>query len=280
MVSDVQAMHSDTPDSVIATTAISEPVAQTSATEASEEKRRRRKFRNEEVAMAHRFRNLGTIGEAIQYDSLAPEMKLVALGRSMRLVQFELLEPEYNLDTGSLVKVTVDKDKWEEYEDDLKLVEPAPVVVRERRQRNPILLDNKYKIIIVAQSNPRREGTHAFYNWMHCYREGMSLPEYLHPLDYSDHPYPRELVVTSQRTGHKSFFDGPKMIFLTQDMKAGHIKVCDSSVASDHPKHWLTQDDLFGIEEEDEDEENGNPPIPESQSRDRETVGQAAETVL
>jgi hypothetical protein len=269
-MSDVQTLHSDSPNSAVTTNATTELATETAASE--EAKRRRRKFRSEEILMAHRFLDLAPIGEAIQYETLAPEMKLVALGRSMRLVQFELLEPDYNLATGALISVTVDKDKWDEYEDDLKKPEPIAPVARERRQRNPILLDNKYKLVIVSKINPRREGTHAYLNWQYCYREGMSLPEYLHPLDYSNTPYPRELIVTSFRTGQKSYFDGPKMIFLIQDMKANHIKVCDSSVATDHPKHWLTPFDLYSIEEEDEDEENEN-------AADSATVSQGPETL-
>ena len=229
-----------------ATPAMEEPTAASGTSEAeSAETRKRRRFRPDEIAIANKFIALAEPGTPIEFNTLETELKRAVLpNRQTRLVDRGLLEVDYDEDTGFLKTVCVMPDMLKEYEWDLKPPVVSPFVTksgqpRQRRPRN-ILADAKYKIMMLSDDNPKRKGSHAFYNWEHCYHNGQSIPDYLSQMNY-----PRSIV-----TNKGTYFNGPSTLYLEQDLKNGSIGIYDLTLpfkledGSKNEAIWLKPEDL------------------------------------
>jgi hypothetical protein len=233
----------------------------------TETERKRRRLRPNEVAMLKQYLAFADPGIAIAFNDLPDiNMKRALFPSSqLRLVEKELLKPVYNENTGLLETVTIDEDMLKAYQWDLKAPEPR-VTTRQRDPDEPklrrprgLLNNDKYKIFKKAETNPRREETHAWYNWEHCYINGLTIPQYLSRLDY-----PREIIVHGKFGD--SWFNGPETLYLYQDFKAGSLGIYDSSKEESDPDYWLKpdaieKDDIESPESEDANNENGDSPV-------------------
>ena len=269
-MSDVQTMQrtqDNTESRMASTPSDSENVSETEPTESA---RRRRRFRPDEVRIANKFVSLAEPGTPIEFSALETELKRSVLpNRQTRLVDRGILEVDYDEETGLLKTVTVNPEMLEEYKWDLTQAETrvsARVTLKgEPRQRKPrnMLADPKYKISIIADMNPKRPGSHAWFNWEHCYHDGQSVPDYLSQMNY-----PRMLI-----TQKGTYFNGPSTLFIEQDLKAGAIGIYDSMMPREIPDEttggmiknlaiWVKFEDLSRImvddpEPDDEELENG-----------------------
>ena len=227
--------------------------------------RKRRRFRPDEIKLANKFVALAEPGTPIEFSELETELKRAVLpNRQTRLVDRGILEVDYDEETGLLKTVTVNTEMLKEYEWDLiPIKEPkasARVTLKgEPRQRKPrnMLADSKYKISILAETNPKRPGSHSWFNWENCYHDGQSVPDYLSQMNY-----PR-MLITSKGT----YFNGPSTLFIEQDLKAGHIGIYDSTmpttitdettgVETKNPAIWVKFEDLNRIMSEDTDSDD------------------------
>jgi len=233
---------------------------------AEETTRKRRRFRPDEIRLANKFVSLAEPGTPIEFSELETELKRAVLpNRQTRLVDRGILEVDYDEETGLLRTVTVNTEMLKEYEWDLIPIKEPKVSARvtlkgEPRQRKPrnMLADPKYKISMLAEKNPKRPGSHSWFNWENCYHDGESVPDYLSQMNY-----PR-MLITSKGT----YFNGPSTLFIEQDLKAGHIGIYDSTMpttlddGSKNPAIWVKFEDLSRImvddpEPDDDDPENG-----------------------
>ena len=246
-------------------------------TKESETERKRRRLRPAEVAMLKQYMNFADAGIPIAFGDLPNvEMKRALFPSSqLRLVEKELLKPVYNEETGLLESVTIDEDMIQAYQWDLKAPEPKVVRVArdpdEPRQRRPrgLLNNDNYHMKKLRDTNPRREASHAWYNWEHCYLDGMTIPEYLGRLDY-----PRTIVVHSKFGD--AWFNGPATIYLIQDFKSGYVGIYDTSKEESDPNYWLKAD---AFEKEDMDsEDNGESGEVSNETTDSHVVSETEPT--
>ena len=92
------------------------------------------------------------------------------------------------------------------------------------------------KMKMLKDKNPKREGTHAYYNWNHCYKDGISISDYLARMDY-----PRDIIVKT-KSGEESWFNGPAMIYVNSDFRAKLLGIYDSTKQPEDPEYWLKAD--------------------------------------
>lgn len=278
-MSDLQAVPGnpqDSPGSIAEATSSDTPTNG----EAKRQRRRRGYFRPEEVEVALAISNLAPVGDQIAYNDLPTlEMKLASLftAKKYRLVERGLLEPDIDIESGKVVSVRIVPEKWEEYADEMVIPEVKPVKatligdVVLRKPRN-ILSDSKFKIKKLKTENPRRLHSHGWHNWEQCYIhfDDASVVDYLNFMKYDRH-----IEVTSQRG--KAYFNGPSLLLLMQDLKAGNIGIYDSTLESNAPGYWLTADDIesrvTSSEEDEDSESSGNP---EAGSQGGQTVTPAS----
>jgi hypothetical protein len=208
-------------------------------------KRRKRKFRPDEIALAHQFKELAEPGTKIPFSSLTIDMKRSVLPqRNVRLVDRGLVDVDYDEETGTIESVSINPEIWRAFADDLvPVVVPSPVYERRRRAKFPAT-DEKYKLVKLVSANPRREGSHAWYNWEECYRDGFTVPQYLGFMDYN------RMIITSNGT----YFNGPAILFLNQDIKSGYVGVYDSTLPLNddgtiNQEAFLKPEDLDAIED-------------------------------
>jgi hypothetical protein len=254
-----------------------EPATETDSSE-NETARKRRRFRPDEIALAHRFIAMAEPGTAIPFPKLERDMKQAVLpNKRTRLMDRGILEVEYNEDDGLITSVTVNPEILKDYEWDLTppvaVTKPSvtkdPGEARQRKPRNK-LADSKYKIRKMFDTNPRRVGSHGFYNWEHCYHNGQSIPEYLSQMDY-----PRSII-----TSNGTYFNGPSTLFLEQDMRSKYIGIYDSTLpqtnedGTANPEIWLTLDDLDRMPDAPESEQEES-----AESSESATTQQGAESV-
>lgn len=261
MTDDVQTLQRS-PDDSGTDLAAHEAESTTEPMEETSQARRRKRFRPDEIALANKFKNLAPIGEPIEFSSLDMELKRAVLpNRRARLIDRGVLEVDYDEETGLLKTVSINAEMFAEYEWDLTPIPEAKLTKltalgepRKRRPRN-LLADTKYRISLIAESNPKKPGTHSYFNWQECYHDGQSIPDYLSQMDY-----PR-MIITSKGT----YFNGPSTLFIEQDLKAGHIGIYDSTLpttledGSANPAIWIKFEDLNRIMDEapdDTDEES------------------------
>ena len=232
---------------------MSETMENTETTEATTEERKRRRLRPNEVAMLKRYLAYAVPGETIAFSDLPDiDMKRALFPSSqLRLVEKELLKPTYNEDTGLLETVTIDEDMLKAYEWDLKAPEPKTVVkqrdpdeVRTRRVRGSLNNDNYRIQKLVIDKNPKRDGTHGWYNWNLCYWDGQSIPQYLSYLDYDRN------IKVSGKYG-VTWFNGPDTLYLYSDFKNGYIGIYDATKDKDDPEYWLKPETVFSKDEMD-----------------------------
>ena len=227
----------------------------------NEDVRKRRRLRSGEVTMLKQYLEHYSPGEVVSFNSLPNvEMKRALFPSSqLRLVEKELLKPSYNEDTGLLESVMIDPDQLKNYDWDLKAPEPKTIVRMQRspdepRMRRPrgILNNDKFRIRKLVDKNPRREGTHGWYNWEHCYLDGLTIPEYLSRMDY-----PRDIIVKGKFGD--GWFNGPATIYLYQDIKEGSVGIYNSDLAEDDPQFWIRSTAIVeeDIESEEATTENG-----------------------
>lgn len=225
---------------------MSESVETTETSESvngAESERKRRRLRPNEVAMLRKYIAVTTPGEVIQFNDIPDiEMKRALFPSSqLRLVEKELLETTYDETTGMLLSVSVNPDMLDEYDWDIKAPEPKVVQrtrttsdePKMRRVRGALNNDN-YRIKKLKDTNPKRQGTHGWYNW-DCYKDGMSIPEYLGFLDYD------RTIKVHGKFG-TAWFNGPDTLYLYQDFKAENIGIYDSSKSEDDADYWIKPD--------------------------------------
>jgi hypothetical protein len=82
----------------------------------------RRRLNRKEIATIRRFQKLADIGEAIDYQTLEPELKRVALNipRDIRLVEKGILQRELDEDSGFILTVSLDADLIDELRDEIQ----------------------------------------------------------------------------------------------------------------------------------------------------------------
>lgn len=225
-----------------------ETVEETVTLSEGEPERKRRRFRPEEILLAKRFEALAEPGTLIPFASLETELKRAVLpNRQNRLVDRGLVEVDYDEDTGFLKAVRIVPEMLEVYKWDLtlpvaKVISGRTTLTGEVRQRRPrnLLADSKYQIkLATVEGNPKRPGSHAWFNWQECYRDGMSIPAYL------SQDYNRML-----KTSRGAWFNGPASIYLEHDLKAGLIGIYDSTLATDDPAFWVKPEDLTRLANE------------------------------
>jgi len=233
----------------------------------SETTRKRRRFRPDEIALAHRFIDKTKPGTPIAFTDLDKEMKQAVLpNKRTRLMDRGILEVEYDEENGLIKTVTVNPDILKDYEWDLTqpiaVTKPSvtkdPSDIRQRKPRN-LLADPKYKIRKLTETNPRRAGSHGWYNWEYCYHDGQSVPEYLSQLGAPRNPngYSRDIL-----TSNGTYFNGPSTLFLEQDLRSKYIGIYDSSQSfknddgSDNESIWLEWADLERLPESEESSES------------------------
>jgi hypothetical protein len=285
-MSDVQTMHGNPPDSEsdpasqdAAGMDNNEPATENDNTE-TETTRKRRRFRPDEIALAQRFIAKAKPGEPIPFTSLDRDMKQAVLpNKRTRLMDRGILEVDYDEDDGLIKTVTVNPEILKDYEWDLTPVVPVvkppvtkePGEYRQRKPRNQ-LADSKYRIRKLHATNPRRVGSHGYYNWNLCYEDGQTIPEYLSKMDYD------RMVVTSNGT----YFNGPSTLFIEQDLKAKYIGVYDSTLpftnedGSANEAIWVDWRELDRTPNTDAEQEEA----PDSaESAESDTTQEAAESV-
>lgn len=204
--------------------------------------RRQRKLRAEEKAMLSQFVLLANdpIDRIIPWSELTRDMKIAVLPSSkIKLVNKGLIELVHDIDTGAIQSVNIFLPVLDTYYDtsskDVLLAELAEVPLTRPRARVEVGTDDWRKIRKQVQANPRRENTHAWYNWS-LYRDDDSVTDYLRRLDYN-----RNIII-----GGRAYFNGPSLVFLDQDIKHGFIKLYDARQpetledGSANPKYWLT----------------------------------------
>ena len=158
----------------------------------------------------------------------------------MKWLNSELVESHFNEEVGTLESVRLIPEGWEANKWQL---DPEPTEVT----RRTIFSDPRYKLIKMQSDNPRREGSHAWYNWEYCYHDNMAVCDYLRFMDY-----PRNITITNSRGG-KAWFNGPASILLIQDIGKRYVGIYDSTLPNTDPNYWQKVE-LFGYEESDEDE--------------------------
>ena len=85
-------------------------------------------------------------------------------------------------------------------------------------------------------------------DWDECYMDGMTVPQYLGNMSYN------RMIVTSNGT----YFNGPAVLFLTQDVKSGYIGIYDSSMplladGSIDPSAFLKPEDIDAVKSDQPD---------------------------
>lgn len=234
--------------------------SQTTESQTSEttEERKRRRLRPAEVAMLKQYMNFADAGISIAFSDLPNiEMKRALFPSSqLRLVEKELLKPAYNEETGLLESVTIDEDMIQAYQWDLKAPEPKVTVrqrdpdeVKTRRVRGSLNNENYRIKKLVLDKNPKREGTHGWYNWKLCYWDGQSIPQYLSYLDYD-----RNIKVEGKYG--TTWFNGPDTLYLYSDFKNGYIGIYDVTKQPTDPDYWLNPETVFSQTEMDSPEES------------------------
>lgn len=259
-MSDVQTVPRDSESVAGATMADDETNG--SETETIESGRqRKRRGPPDQIGIARSLQSIAPIGTVIPYSQLNPDQRRAVLPTNrMKWLNAELIEHTYNEEMGTLESIRLipaawEKNKWQ--------LDPTPSEVN----RRTLLTDPKYKIMKMQSENPRREGTHAWYNWEHCYHNDMSVSEYLRFMDY-----PRDIIVTSNRG--KAWFNGPSSVLLNQDVAGGYIGIYDSSLSSDHESYWQ-KPETFGVAGVIEDDEE----IVESVESESDQQAAESETV-
>jgi hypothetical protein len=265
-----------------------EGVEESETESVAEPTRKRRRFKPAEVAMAQRFKDIGPMDEPIPFMSLDRDMKLAVFPSSRnKLIDRGVIQVDINEETGQIESVSINSEIWSEYESDLTPVVPTVRVgndatgeFRQRKPRTVALQYPHFKIHLISKTNPRRVGSHAYYNWEYCYGKQytpdgevtevvQSVPEYL-----SMKFYPR-----TQFTSNGTYFDGPSMLFVEQDIKSGYIGIYDSTIPDNDPvpQHFLTPSAIKGLTVEVSDDENESEAEPGAESQTGQSEAEAAE---
>jgi len=238
-MSDLQTMQADQ-GNVDPSQMANTPDEMANGGEEEKTRRTRRKLRPAEVSSIRRFKELAEVGDSISYTTLAPELKRIALGipKDIRLIEKGILLREFDENDGRILSVSLDEESIEALKDEIAVRPVEPRQPIQRRGMNNILSDAKYHIHKLKEPNPRRSGTHAWYNYEYCYKDGMSVVEYM---DFMD--YPRDIVVESR--GGKNWFNGPSSTYLLQDIRSGYVAIYDASLSESDEGYWLKPEDVF-----------------------------------